>query len=221
MKKISTTFLCCAAFALPAKAELLTYNFTASIDRLSESWHETQSATFAGHTFTLGEKVKGILTYNTATPRSWLQPEPDRWSTQAAYGGANFGNTITLTYEKSNLTFKFNVPRIEVRDGIPDLIGFTGDGDATNTTMRLASYLLSSTNLPERLPTYFPNSPSNFMIYDVNQYLGSGNTSVNITSRINSFDLMPTTPVPEPATYAMLLAGVAGVGLAARRRARR
>jgi probable HAF family extracellular repeat protein len=53
-------------------------------------------------------------------------------------------------------------------------------------------------------------------INDVGQIVG---TAVNsITGEYQAFLLTPTAPVPEPETYAMMLAGLGLLGLTARRR---
>ena len=69
------------------------------------------------------------------------------------------------------------------------------------------------------------NQADEWFVYSLNSLVSSGNwTFVNVfgtgggLSHVNLYGIEGTTPVPEPASVALLLLGIAGVGAAARRR---
>lgn len=106
-----------------------------------------------------------------------------------------------------NLSFQFSAGQ-SVANAVTVWSGLNGTGIA-----------LASTNLPANasagcVDTAFCNFDIGTVVFDgIGQSVSFGGGSPNVL-----FDDITVTAVPEPGTYAMLLAGLAAIGLLARRR---
>jgi len=70
---------------------------------------------------------------------------------------------------------------------------------------------------------FAPTVASSFQTLDWAGKLNTGSYTINVTGKAGANQtrysmLVDVTPVPEPETYALMIAGLAGVGFAARRR---
>ncbi|MBB3119116.1 PEP-CTERM sorting domain-containing protein [Pseudoduganella violacea] len=207
MKKLA--LLAALAFTLPARAELVTYNFTGFVFNILEGSSWVAESSVDGRKVNKGDKLKGSFTYNTNTKLVSFEDRHE-WSKLATYKQSNAGNVMSFSFEDSGLAFRFNYDTITTHAGTPDYIRFTTAQDKYRAEIEMGgnNALDGSVAIPSRLK---PVSS-----YFVPPYLSLEDSTVMVNVQFTSMDL--AAPVPEPSTYAMLLAGLAGVGFAARRR---
>ena len=214
-----------------AQAAPVTYNFTANISSLSElqstgSFADVASASLGGSHIALGEKVSGSITYDAATAQFAFDNLPDEPNTSYSYALPTFN----LQYKTESGGYSFSsVP------GNPDSATTfndpTGDSltfDSVSTEQRLgldllnyirfgffdqSSQLLNSAAMPASLGAAGQVVGSFAGIFRTTDFTSNINYSATLTSFAPA-----VTAVPEPETYAMMLAGLGMLGMAARRK---
>lgn len=201
-----------------ASAAVHTYDFTAKVVAMGEmflTYEPVPDTPFPGEVIALDGLIKGRISYDDATPLKW-----DSGSDQASYASAT-ASQIHLAFVGSGRTFAFVGNEVRVYDNSArehdrvDFsspwyswghvgVGFVGDGHG----------VLSSRAIPSHLTLEaFPNS-SVFMFW---QPPSSGQMHW-AAARMDS--LVEVSAVPEPSSMAMLLAGLGGLAIGARRRSR-
>ncbi|WP_223305811.1 PEP-CTERM sorting domain-containing protein [Massilia sp. NR 4-1] len=221
--------------ALPAKADIVTYNFTAKIETLTEYTNSlsnpmpVSNAVVRGENLSLGNAVKGSFTYDTTTRRASSQPEPKNGQVSTIYSDSFAANTLNFTFDKTKLNFHFNndsflVPEIHVENGSYDSLSYIYSTlqDSIHNFVKLSfsgsGDIFSDTALPATIPLDKINYDPYDFYYVFSDYSGTSRRILKVRGQFSSVELVSITPVPEPRGYLMLLAGLAGVGLIARRR---
>lgn len=215
MKKLAAVLLL-ALGAASARAAIVSYEFTASVSAIevpTDSWPWSEwvsSISLPGFHTEMGEIVTGTLTYDrSAAP---LRVDDDL----AAYGGGSIAYSIKFSdsgyqYTGSPLTVMTVTDswwgdRVAVREpnsssGPPPVnleLEFNGSSPD----------VLSSTALPWTELRNFERMGFTYRFEDI---------GVNVHGTITSLRL--TSPVPEPASIGMLLAGLGAVALRRRTQA--
>lgn len=135
--------------------------------------------------------------------------------------------TLDVAGKNANASFSFNAytfgiytPNEDHYASFSDSIYLSG-GTGKKAGTWTSDWLAFSTDTWNNSGFYY-NLNANSGVARYNQLLGSSNADVNVKF---SYDLDlssgNTPPVPEPETYAMLLAGLGVIGVAARRRTQR
>lgn len=199
-----------------AQAALVTVEYSVPVASIAEEYldpysYDTVDSTQAPgfHTY-VGDPVTGRFTYDDAAP---LLPNAEGFFTQAVTHTLSFGQGDTV------ITFD-NAMLATTHSGTADSLALGGNGHIQNTTdplivVNLAFLAPSGTHAPGTLPTaadwqhYAANASNPFQLTihgsGYNVYLAGGDMSLQVSA------------VPEPATGAMVLAGLAIVAAAARR----
>ncbi|UTY56398.1 PEP-CTERM sorting domain-containing protein [Massilia sp. erpn] len=217
-------FLTCLLLTVPAKAELLSFNFTGTISSLRENDQAVDSSTLNGSLTSLGYTIKGQFSYDTATGLI-VYDAPSAKTFDIRYRETGLGNTLSFSIDQNN--FRFNTagnggsgPTFTYSQYPWQPLQMTAYGNyydahaASYFGLDLGSYTgpaisASPSLLAAVAPTSFSHNSFNYVIHDLDKGV------LQARGEITSLNLLP---VPEPAGYAMLLAGMAGIGLAARRR---
>lgn len=230
MKKFLLLAILAATF--PAKAEVLTFNFTGAITTVEVNDQNTTSSSLNGTSISVGHTIKGTFSYDTKTPVGVAEPwKVGYWSNGSPN---NFGFTIDQSgfsfqqsssaystnpaiyyenYSGSSVTMRTLVERFDLKNYAWNdafALFFTSHPDSS---MPLTPSMLTSVSPTAFLDRTFRYRYSNYAIPTAT---GSA-SSLQVNGTITSLQLV-TQPVPEPATYAMLLAGLASIGLVAHRR---
>ncbi|NVE00905.1 PEP-CTERM sorting domain-containing protein [Massilia sp. BJB1822] len=222
------TALICLMLALPAKAALVTYNFTAKISSLTEQLGniynprpiETRSVN--GELISLGYTVKGSFTYDTST-RPSQNPIPLPQGV-VMYSDFTATNKLDFSFNQNNLHFtsagENPYQYIIVGDGSMDGFSFSAriknNASTSSAYLFLSAYedIFSSNGIPENLPA--SRFTTKIFSYTFSDFQGATSRSLTASGEITSLEL--TSPVPEPSSYAMFLAGLAVAAFAVRRR---
>lgn len=242
MKKLIMAAVAALSLHVPVtQAAIVTFNYTGQIGFTYQYFwganaHIEYPSTFVigGTTLTIGDTFHGQFSYDTST-RLTPVSEYD-WTTNSykpsttQFAGAAPRNAATLIFD--NKTYVYRAPnngadsgstltvfdnnqylndyfqhRTELNDqGVQSALSltFANANDKTVLNGPIAPSSLTQKDFPRSFIDFSyraPNSPYSFEI------LGD----------INTFEQVAA-PVPEPETYAMVLAGLALVGWAARRR---
>lgn len=225
--------LACALSMSAAHAAPVTYNFTGTINMLMEQqsnggFLNVAYAELGGSHLALGEKVVGSITYDAANaeflsddsapgaPNSNYSYNVPTFSLQykTESGGYSFSNfpgsagSATTFDQPTGDTVGFQTASFNQQLGL-DLLNqvFFGIADPSGQ-------LLSSATLPASFGSAGPGTASSVTgIFRTTDFGSQINYSATMTS------LTPVVmAVPEPETYAMMLAGLGMLGMAARRR---
>ena len=225
-------------FAAPfASASIVAYDFTATVNRLTYFEHVTPTGTgpgvvlntssYAGKTISMGDQVRGQFFYDTTLGQlqGWPPAQPD--AAFAYYGGPGYASSmasISYTIKQGGLQFasRDNTPVISIGNSIIDSVHLLSFSENTAGLVQEVGITLidrnktafNSIQLPDALPaSHF----TDLAIYNSFRWRAQDDAlsvAMNITS------LTPTAPVPEPASWGMLLSGVGALALIARRKAR-
>lgn len=145
---------------------------------------------------------------------TWQNLGTSPWAFMDFYNGM----TNTLIYEKGSFTFDSMSLNARPWDGYNDNIP-----DQPNSHQLLVSFLDIDgkiiTNGQIELISGDTFQQLSMHVEGVHAIYFNTPTAVQLFPRLRSIDLQPSSPVPEAPTYAMLLAGLAAVSWAARRRA--
>lgn len=190
-----------------ALAEVRTFDFTASIGRLSTAGNPFATSVQgieAGTTVNLGETIKGTLSFDDLGTD---------FGAASAFSGWN--NAIKFSYSFQNGSAVAVTPA--VWGYTPKLFGTTDVFNVTGTTanQQVASNLFLFTP-HDAFSWEVGNGTSASLAVS---WTGADSAPLSLNADLSS--LVEVTPVPEPATYAMLLLGAAVVGGVAKRRAAR
>lgn len=188
-----------------ALAEVRTFDFTASINRLSATgtpFATSLQGIDAGTTVSLGETTTGTLSFDDL--------DTD-FSAASSFSGWN--NAIKFSYRFQNGSAVAVTPA--VWGYTPGLFGTTDMFNVTGTTTdrQVASNLFLFTP-HDAFSWEVGNGTSASLAVS---WTGADSAPLSLNADLSS--LVEVTPVPEPATYGMLLLGAAIVGGVGKRRA--
>ncbi|USX19990.1 PEP-CTERM sorting domain-containing protein [Oxalobacteraceae bacterium OTU3REALA1] len=224
MKKYLLALLSSLLMSVSAHATMVTYNYTATVyfiynyDYTKPAPLTPDSIALTDGVISVGNVLQGQFSYDTATP---LHANPDTYG--ATYIGAAPRLAATAQFS-SGVTFasdtgaaKANIQIYDNHESLHDYLwldAYSGTGaDQRALTFNFASEdeaVMDGKNIPDSLSgfdrrfMYFSGELSPTSFYDV-------------LARIDSLTPMATA-VPEPETYAMLLAGIGLVGWTAHKR---
>lgn len=215
-----------------AQAAPVTYNFAGSITSLSEmqsdGWFENVAyAELGGSHLALGEKIAGSITYDAANAEFVTDDSPGSPNTNYIFNVPTF----SLQYKTESGSYSFSSfpgsPGLATTFDQPtvDSVGFQSVSlnhqlglDLLNQVFFGISdpsgQLLSSAALPASFGSAGPGTASSVTgIFRTTDFGSQINYSATLTS------LTPVVmAVPEPETYAMMLAGLGMLGMVARRK---
>ncbi|WGG49696.1 PEP-CTERM sorting domain-containing protein [Rugamonas sp. DEMB1] len=236
MKKIAG-LICGLAMMEAAQADVVTYEFTATITTMKLDYTVVTESSLPGKTISVGEAVRGRLTYNTQTPlhSQWIG-EPGEPGTARNYAARGMKNTMSFVFETHGFSFdsapstsKDDQMDITVRNDTDAPMGAPGPYDQLNIeaysvnsygrnfgSLSMNDYtgsLLVHGDIPHRLP----DINSKYILQEFEYNLDHNGVWLSARGALTSLTLVSS--VPEPSTYAMFMAGLAC--LAWRRRTRR
>jgi hypothetical protein len=226
MKKLS---LLLAGFALVADAQatVYQYDFTATIQEMVEfspmtlSGGAVSSSSLTGNLVSVGAVVHGHFSYDTDTAQfsnfggTALYAAPGALNTIGATIGGNDIGLLNPNYNSTNVQVSNNAAVLKGADGF----GVSNlSSNAAASQMMALSFLdksgtaLGSAALPSALDFNQFSGASFYYVYTSNTTHAVAGANGMLTS------LTQVTAVPEPETYAMLLAGLGLVGWSVRRK---
>lgn len=197
-----------------AGAEVVTYNFSGAVTSIiladnTGRYDDVSESDFIGPVIKVGDTYTGTLTYNSSAPVTFQD------QTSADYAGALLAYSLKFT--NSGVNYVSNSGGVSVQ---------AYDFHALAFSPTISSSMWSglsffdgsdaheiSTALPLSLGNLSPASFRGWLGYEANDSL---NTYISVRFSVSSISA-----VPEPETYAMLLAGLGLVGTIARRRQKR
>jgi hypothetical protein len=201
----------------------LTVAFASQATPVSYSFSGVVTDSFLPSTFALGSSFNGTFSFDSAAIDSNANPSAGYYSN----GFSITANVGGITY--SNLP---NVGGVSVWNGLSNLDRFDANAQGTIGIPSISSTSTIPSTAPFVVRAVFddptqsafssdalPTSPLNLGnfandVFQLSFYQGV--SQVNVIGKINSLQLI--SPVPEPETYAMLLAGLGLVGAALKRR---
>ena len=222
-----------AGFAMlgSAHAAVVTYNFTATVASIREALPPAYTSTLrdqstlTGMTVSVGQAIHGSFSYDTAMGLDAIyQPAPEASGTYLLYNDLN--NTTKITAPTVFARPQEVIDETNLLQIANDATTFAG-GDilALSTTVMAPDF--SSFNSTISLydfsgkafdhggvPTALNLSSFNYAGYELYYFPPTGGY-VRIQSTMTA--LTPAAAVPEPETYAMLMAGLALIGWRGRR----
>ncbi|RFP21517.1 PEP-CTERM sorting domain-containing protein [Duganella sp. BJB488] len=213
-----------------AQATVYQFDFTAKIQEMVEFSPMTfdggpvASSSLSGSTVSVGDIISGHFSYDTETAMFSNKGGSVMYSAPAALntlGASIGGNNIALSdanYSSTNVQVANNAAAL----GGADSFGIANvSANAYASEMMALSFFdksglaLNAATMPGQLDFASFNRSTFYYTYSSNAthaMMGANGALTSVT-----FTEVPT-PVPEPETYAMLLAGLAAIGWKGRRR---
>jgi len=204
-------------------AEVIKFNFTAhgtAID-YNQGGPAGFPSTGAGAYLPLSSTIAGSFFYDTA-----LQAVFPGSNTNGYYSTTGIGVSLSSSagyHFANNVTTEFGQPSVQVYDSNPDdqVVVSAGQTDSYGASHDV-TLTLTGKNGNVLTQALMPTSLS------INDFSGAllihwqdnAGKEFNYRADLDSLALAPAAAVPEPETYAMLLAGLALVGVAGRRKQR-
>ncbi|MCE3606849.1 PEP-CTERM sorting domain-containing protein [Massilia sp. P8910] len=233
MRAYLVTMLLAGVAASQAHAKLVTFDYTAVVNKATRRGASTGYATIdvpsisiEGKEIAVGDTQRGSFTIDLDTPTyDWRPENPtveyrgslnnigsvsvDRSGYSFASEGSLYASGFSVLNQPSGDSFSFNTYsnnmighgsgfiRIRLDDTNGDLLGTNAPPESLN---------LAAAEWSEILYGYYPEANGD---------------SLTTWGTLTALAVRPPSPVPEPASYAMLVAGLLTVGAAARAKARR
>lgn len=219
-----------------AQASVVSYDFTAVVNDIREyattssPQVNVQSSSMTGVEVNFGQVLHGHFDYNTSTPLSqtYQPPTPATGSDQLFNdntGGSYAHFSVAGTHADPVPGFSSFFSLLHVANDNANFNGQDTFGVSTNAVSASGATLIDFIWLNDStgqalnsgaIPAVLHLSSFDIAYYSIGYFTEAG-SFVGIDATITS--LVPTSPVPEPGSCAMLLAGIAV--LARRHRARR
>lgn len=234
MKYIAAA-LAALALSIPAQAKLHVYEFTASVSQLGhiEAFEYAQrvGGIREGTFISLGDSIVGRFSYDTsiASIANSGEREPNAPATTYYFpdtaSATNFLNFTILPSGQTIGTGGTETTRaMSLGDWKPDQAGardvlrIANGGGFTVGSFGismdgLSSDWVSNGQLPEQLS--FAQLSSGFVYHN---FVRDDGHTIFLNARLTSLTDITVTAVPEPGTWAMLLAGLSILGLSTRRK---
>ncbi len=221
MKLKCIALLFSLALSAAAQATVHSYQFTASLSVLADFTDLKNLTAVAGvapgSVVTLGDKITGSFSYDTATPEyKWLMPNPDGSQSMFIYKAPGYKNEISVTMGPSGDTFAMSSASVHV--GLYDRYEFSVWGPLTSAWVQLDLSTLSPEYSDGRMPEHLSLSVFDRANTTANWINPTNGHSIYTFAKFDS--LTEVAAVPEPETYAMLLAGLGLIGTMSSRRRR-
>lgn len=235
MKYIATA-VTALVFSIPAQATLQTYEFTASVSQLGhlEAFEYAQrvGGIRAGTFISLGDKIVGRFSYDTSIAPASSSADPGSHAvTQYAYpdtaSATNFlnftilpsGQTIGTGGTETKRTMGVG-DRPTGQPGARDVLWIANGGGFNTGNFGISMNSLSADwvqngQLPEHLS--FADLVSGAVYHN---FVRDDGHTIYLNASLTSLTDVTVNAVPEPATWAMMLAGVSILGVSARRKRR-
>ncbi len=238
MKKLPL-FLAALALTGTANATVLQFDFTAKIQEMVEfsplsfSGGLVNSSSLSGSTVSVGDVIRGHFSYDTTTGQF------GSFSGMAMYAAPAAQNALSAAIGQQAMALDAPLSsstNVQVANNAANLHGADSFGIANVSANQVASQMMAlslfdssgtafSTNaLPASLDFAAFNSSSFYYTYSstaTHAMMGANGMLTSLTVSPVSGGGNSITPVPEPETYAMLLAGLGLLGWTARRRQQR
>ncbi|MFB9243489.1 PEP-CTERM sorting domain-containing protein [Massilia antarctica] len=236
MRAYLVTMLLAGVAASQAHAKLVTFDYTAVVNKATRRGASTGYATIdvpsisiEGKEIAVGDTQRGSFTIDLDTPTEDWRPG----NTTIEYMGS-LNNIGSVSVDRSGFSFAsegsfyqsgFSVSNQPRGDSFSFLGTTYSDGTSGHGSESM-QIRLGDTN-GDLLATDMPPSSLNFAAAESSEilygwyYPQNGGESLDTFGTLTSLAVRPPSPVPEPASYAMLAAGLLTVGAAARAKARR
>lgn len=206
--------------ASASQAEIVKYDFTAHGTLVTYSGAAGDfPATAASAFLPLSSTIAGSFFYDTALNAVYTGPNFNDYYSATGIGltltssaGYKFANNQTTEFEQPSVHVSDSNPEDLVRVAATEIDSYGARNDVTLAFTGKNTAVLSESGLPLTLSLNDFNGALSIYWTD-----GSGK-EFNYYADIDT--LTPTAAVPEPEAYAMLLAGLALVGVARRRKQR-
>lgn len=220
---------------VPAQAAIQVYEFTASVVGLGDvralTWAQHVSGKQAGSVISLGDRIVGRFTYDNGLRTT---PSTGEWYSTPDYTMYTFSSALvpnsafTFTILPSGQTVQVgdkNLPRssMSFQDAKPnianvsDQLRFSAEGSDNESNGLNFSGKSGSWVSNGSLPEYLSLSDMGNASLNHDYYKADG-ARVLLNATITSLNQVAITAVPEPGTWAMLVAGLGILGLSARRK---
>lgn len=223
------------ALSVPAQAAIQVYEFTASVVGLGDvralTWAQHVGGKQAGSVISLGDQIVGRLTYDNGLRTT---PGTGEWYSTPDYtmyiylSNAVPKNAFTFTIlpigqtvqvgnmnsPRSSMSFQDSKPNIaNVSDQLTfSAEGIDGESNGLNFSGKSGNWVTNGS-----LPEYLSLSDMGNASLNHDYYKADGGR-VLLNATITSLNQVAITAVPEPGTWAMLLAGLSILGFSARRK---
>lgn len=210
-RKMMTAAFGALAISQAAFAEVHTYEFTANVNfiTLEGATYDELMAWDLSQTIALGDRIVGRFSFDDASA-SWrdgtaTQPFEERLDA-----------TMSFRFERNGLSVSFPTPTVWARSLNSGFQSMTIGGLDAPAWSVAANLFLANEEAPG---TPYPTDPTAFNIGAFNLSWSMQTFSPAMRASVQS--LTEVSPVPEPATYGMVLVGLVLVGAAARQRIQR
>ncbi|UTY59696.1 PEP-CTERM sorting domain-containing protein [Massilia sp. erpn] len=219
-----------------AQAAIVAYDFTATVSAMTYYAHTSPtgpgpgltvaSSSYAGKLISKGDQVHGHFFYDTALGQFLAIPPALPGAESALYGGPGYARTmagVKYTVGSDGVRFSsVDTPVISVIDNrfvdVVHIVALTANSQSGLQQEVGIDFIdsrhlaLNSIGLPGEIK---PADYTQMAVYNAFTY-ASRDDALNVTMTINS--LTPALPVPEPESYAMLLAGLGLLTVLTRRK---
>lgn len=214
------------ALASSAHADILTFEYTANINSITEYElvgyiiRPVTTTTMPGHSVSIGDQVTGRFSIDTQTARGYTGPVDN--GTMSSYSSDATRNNISAFIGHDGLNYTNALPinsYLAVQDqltgtGADKLSLSSSQGD--NTVSHIAQLTFSdptgATLSNSAIPSSLAGLGTGEFLYRFSSIASGSYVAVNVNGAVTSLQLLSVSAVPEPQTYLMLLGGLGLLG---------